>query len=227
MGYPRAMERPAALVTSTIGRKAVMAATGVVLFGFVFVHMLGNLQMFLHDHEAMNRYGRFLKEFGHGGGIWIARGVLLAAVAAHIAAAWSLTRTSLAARPVGYRVATPDASTYASRTMRWSGPILLLFIVYHLLHFTIGSVHPDFVEGDVYRNVVVGFSSWPVTLFYVVAMLCLGLHLRHGVWSMLQSLGVSHPRWNAARKTAADVFTVILVLGFVAVPVAVLAGIVR
>jgi succinate dehydrogenase / fumarate reductase cytochrome b subunit len=111
--------------------------------------------------------------------------------------------------------------------MRWSGPIVLLFIVYHLLHFTIGSVHPNFVEGDVYRNVIVGFSVWPVSFFYIIAMSALGLHLRHGVWSMLQSLGASHPRWDPARNAAATVFTVIVVLGFVSVPLAVLAGVLK
>jgi succinate dehydrogenase / fumarate reductase cytochrome b subunit len=219
--------RPAALLSSTLGRKVVMAVTGAVLFGFVFVHMLGNLQMFLPDHEAINHYGRFLREMLHGGGIWVARAVLLGSVGLHIWAAWSLTRTNWSARPVAYKVVTPDASTYASRTMRWSGPILLLFIVYHLLHFTVGSVHPNFVEGDVYRNVIVGFQVWPATLFYVIAMLALGLHLRHGVWSMLQTVGASHPRWNRRRNAAATVFTVIIVLGFLSVPLAVLAGVLR
>jgi succinate dehydrogenase / fumarate reductase cytochrome b subunit len=157
----------------------------------------------------------------------VTRGVLLAAVIAHIWAAWSLTRTNWSARPVPYKVVTPDASTYASRTMRWSGPILLLFIVYHLLHFTIGTVHPAFVDGDVYRNVIVGFSVWPVTLFYVIAMLALGLHLRHGAWSMLQTLGASHPKWDGLRNAAATVFTVIVVLGFLSVPLAVLAGVLK
>jgi succinate dehydrogenase / fumarate reductase cytochrome b subunit len=219
--------RPDAFVASTIGRKVVMAVTGVVLFGFVFVHMLGNLQMFLPDHEAINHYGRFLREMLHGGGIWASRAVLLAAVVLHIGAAWSLTRTNWKARPVPYKVVTPDASTYASRTMRWSGPILALFIVYHLLHFTVGTVHPAFVDGDVYRNVVVGFSVWPVSLFYVIAMVALGLHLRHGVWSMLQTIGVSHPRWNRARNLAASVFTLVIVLGFISVPLAVLAGVLK
>lgn len=216
-----------AFVASTIGRKVVMAVTGFVLFGFVFVHMLGNLQVFLPDHEAINRYGRLLREAFHGGGIWAARIVLLGSVSLHVWAAWSLTRTSWKARPVPYKVVTPDASTYASRTMRWSGPILLLFIVYHLLHFTIGSVHPAFVEGDVYRNVIVGFSVWPVSLAYVIAMLALGLHLRHGAWSMLQTLGASHPRWDRVRNLGATVFTVIVVAGFIAVPLAVLAGVLR
>jgi len=221
------MERSDTFASSTIGRKAVMAVTGFVLFGFVLVHMIGNLQMFLPDHEAINHYGKFLREFLHGGGIWVARGTLLVAVGAHIWSAWSLTRTNWRSRPIAYKVVTPDASTYASRTMRWGGVILLFFIVYHLLHMTVGSVHPAFVEGDVYRNVVVGFSSWPVSLFYVLAMLCLGLHLRHGLWSMLQTLGVAHPRWDAARRTAATVFAVVVFLGFVSVPLAVLAGVVK
>jgi len=221
------MNRQDAAVWSTIGRKLVMAVTGLVLFGFVFAHMLGNLQMFLPDHEAINHYGKFLREFLHGGGIWVARGGLLLAVGLHMWSAWSLTRTNWRARPIAYKAVTPDASTYASRTMRWGGVILLLFIVYHLLHLTVGTVHPAFVEGDVYRNVIVGFSKWPVALFYVLAMLCLGLHLRHGVWSMLQTLGVSHPRWDALRKTAATIFAVVVVLGFVSVPLAVLAGVLR
>jgi succinate dehydrogenase / fumarate reductase cytochrome b subunit len=218
---------PHAFVASTIGRKVLMAVTGLVLVGFVVVHMLGNLQMFLPDHEAMNRYGRFLRELLHGGGLWATRAVLLAAVLLHVGAAWSLTRTNRKARPIPYKVVTPDASTYASRTMRWSGPILVLFIVYHLLHFTVGSVHPAFIEGDVYRNVIVGFSVWPVSLFYLVAMSALGLHLRHGAWSMLQTLGVSHPRWDAARNLTATVLTMIVVLGFASVPLAVLAGVLK
>jgi succinate dehydrogenase / fumarate reductase cytochrome b subunit len=148
-------------------------------------------------------------------------------VGLHIWAAWSLTVTNWKARPVSYKVVTPDASTYASRTMRWSGPILFLFIVYHLLHFTLGSVHPAFVEGDVYRNVIVGFSVWPVAVAYLIAMAALALHLRHGAWSMLQTLGASHPRWDRARNLTATVFTVIVFLGFISVPLAVMAGVLK
>ena len=221
------MNRPDTFACSTIGRKVVMAVTGLVLFGFVFAHMLGNLQMFLPDHEAINHYGKFLREMLHGGGIWVARAALLGSVSLHIWAAWSLTRTSWKARPVPYKVVTPDASTYASRTMRWSGPILFLFIVYHLLHFTVGIVHPAFEEGEVYRNVIVGFSFWPVAVVYVIAILALGLHLRHGAWSMLQTLGASHPQWDRLRNLAATAFTVIIVLGFISVPLAVLAGVLK
>jgi succinate dehydrogenase / fumarate reductase cytochrome b subunit len=221
------MNRSDAFACSTIGRKVVMAVTGLVLFGFVCGHMLGNLQMFLEDRGAIDHYGKFLKEMVHGKGLWVVRAVLLGSVGLHIWAAWSLTRTSWKARPVSYKVVTPDASTYASRTMRWSGPILFLFIVYHLLHFTVGSVHPAFVEGDIYRNVIVGFSVWPVAVCYIVAMLALGLHLRHGVWSMLQTLGASHPRWDRARNAAATTLAVIVVLGFISVPLAVLAGVLK
>jgi succinate dehydrogenase / fumarate reductase cytochrome b subunit len=222
-----AASRTPSFVRSTIGQKVVMAVTGVILVGFLFAHMLGNLQMFLPDAEAINHYGRFLREALHGGGLWIARGVLLVSVVLHIAASWSLSRTSWKARPVAYKKVAHDASTYASRTMRWSGPIVLLFIVYHLLHFTVGSVHPAFVEGDVHRNVTVGFSDWRVSVFYIIAMLALGLHLRHGVWSMLQTLGASHPRWDGTRNAIATVFTVVVILGFISVPLAVMAGVLK
>ena len=219
------MPRPAFL-TSTIGRKVIMAVTGLVLVGFVFVHMLGNLLLY-QGPEAINEYGRFLREFLHGWGIWIARAALLGAVLLHIGSAVSLAREELAARPVRYRQWKPKQSTYASRTMRWSGVIVLSFIVYHLLHFTTGGVHPDFIEGEVYHNVVVGFSAWPVAAFYVLSMVLLGLHLRHGVWSLFQSLGVSHPRYLAAAQAGATAFSTIIVLGNVSFPLSVLFGLVR
>jgi succinate dehydrogenase cytochrome b subunit len=213
----------AALFGTTVGKKAIMAATGVVLVGFVIGHMAGNLQVYLGP-EAMNAYAVFLREFLHGTGLWIARTGLLAAAALHVWAATSLTLASRAARPVGYRELQHRESTYASRTMRWSGPILLLFIVYHLLHLTFGTVHPSFVEGDVYHNFIAGFRSLPVSLAYIAAMLALGLHLYHGTWSMLQSLGLSHPRYNHLRQALAAVVTVAVVGGNISFPVAVLAG---
>jgi succinate dehydrogenase / fumarate reductase cytochrome b subunit len=219
------MPRPAFL-SSTIGRKVVMAVTGLLLVGFLFVHMLGNLLLY-QGPEAINAYGHFLREFLHGWGIWIARVVLLGAALLHIGSAVSLAREELAARPVRYRQWKPKQSTYASRTMRWSGVIVLSFIVYHLLHFTTGAVHPDFVDGEVYHNVVVGFSAWPVAAFYVLSMVLLGLHLRHGVWSLFQSLGVSHPRYLAAAQAGATVFSTIIVLGNVSFPLSVLFGLVR
>ena len=220
------MVSPRGFIGSSIGRKVVMAVTGAILFGFVLGHMLGNLQVYLGP-EAMNGYAVFLREVLHGTGIWIARAVLLAAVVLHIWAATSLTLTSRRARPVAYRQQKWTESTYASRTMRWSGVILFAFIVYHLMHFTFGNAHPSFIEGDVYHNFVAGFRSVPVSLAYIVAMILLGLHLRHGVWSMFQTLGVSQPRYIAMAKTGAWIFAAIIVLGNISFPLAVLAGILK
>ena len=220
------MPREPKFLASTVGRKVVMAATGVVLFGFLLVHAIGNLQAYLGS-EALNHYAVFLRELLHGAGIWIFRAVLVACAALHLWAATTLTLDNWRARPVGYRRRLWQDSTYSSRTMVWSGPIVLLFIVYHLLHFTVGSAHPDFVEGDAYHNFVTGFQVLPVSLFYIVAMLALGLHLYHGVWSMLQTLGLSHPRYNPLRHGFATLFTVAVVGVNVSFPLAVLAGVIR
>jgi succinate dehydrogenase / fumarate reductase cytochrome b subunit len=220
------MQKAATFSGSTLGRKVVMGVTGIILFGFVLGHMFGNLQLYLGP-EALDAYSVFLHHFLHGSGLWIARAVLLASVGLHIWAATSLTLTSWKARPVGYRMIQRRESTYASRTMVWSGPIVGFFIVYHLLHFTTGTVHPSFEAGAVYHNVVAGFRVWPVSAFYIAAMVALGFHLWHGVWSMLQSLGLSHPRWNSLRRTCATVFTLVVVTGNISFPVAVLLGLVR
>jgi succinate dehydrogenase / fumarate reductase cytochrome b subunit len=218
--------RPASFLASTVGKKAVMAVTGLILFGFVIAHMIGNLQVFLGE-AALDHYAVFLREFLHGAGIWIARAVLLTATVLHVWAATALTLGSWKARPVRYRRLEPRESTYASRTMRWSGPLIGAFIVYHLMHLTFGNVHPQFVEGQVYHNVITGFRVLPVTVFYVVAQLALGFHLYHGGWSMLQTLGLSHPRWNRLRFAAALTFTLLVTGGNILIPVAVLAGWVR
>ena len=213
----------ASFFPSTIGKKVVMAVTGIVLVGFVTAHMVGNLQLYFGP-QTLNAYGRSLRELGHGGVLWVARAVLLASVGLHIWAATSLTLLSRAARPMGYRRLSFTESTYASRTMKWSGPILLLFILYHLAHFTFGTAHPQFVEGDVFHNVVTGFRVGPVVFFYVVAMLALGLHLYHGVWSMLQTLGLSHPRYNRLRHALSTLVTLAVVGGNLTLPLAVYFG---
>ncbi len=209
---------------SSIGKKVVMAVTGLLLFGFVVAHMAGNLQVYM-GREAMNAYAVFLREILHGAGLWIARGALLVAVALHIWSATSLTLQNRAARPIGYREREDLASTYASRTMRWSGVILALFVVYHLMHFTFGNAHPSFQEHDVYHNFIAGFRVVPASAFYVVAMLCLGLHMWHGVWSMLQTVGLSHPRYNYLRTAFATLITAAVVIGNISFPLAVLTGI--
>ena len=220
------MQRSLTFLGSSIGKKVVMAASGLVLYAFVVGHMVGNLQVYLGP-KAINDYGEFLRHFLHGQGLWIARASLLAAVGLHVWAAVVLTLANWSARPVGYRDWQASQSTYASRTMVWSGPILAAFVFYHLAHFTLGTAHPDFVPGDVYHNVVVGFQNPFASAFYVLAMVALGLHMYHGFWSMLHTLGLSHPRWNPVRRTASLVLAWIVVLGNVSVPLAVLTGLVH
>lgn len=231
------MQRVAKLYESSIGKKVVMAVTGGLLVLFVIVHMLGNLKIYWgpgHDGHAakIDVYGEFLRTFahealGHEGFLWIARVVLLLAVIAHLISAYLLTRTSWRARPVGYKKRTPVASTYASRTMRWGGVILGAFIVFHILHFTTGTAGLPYEHGQVYRNMVLGFQQPIVSLVYIVAMVFLGLHLYHGVWSGLQTLGVSNPRYQQWRRGLAAVIAVAVAGGNISIPVAVLAGIVH
>lgn len=213
-----------AFLASTIGRKVVMAVTGIVLFGFVVAHMVGNLQVYLGP-TRLDEYGAALRKLPAL--LWTLRLGLLAAVVGHVWAATSLTLANRAARPVGYRQTRYQESGYASRTMRWSGVILLLFVVYHLLHFTFGTVHPSFVEGGVNHNFVTGLRVPWVSAFYILAMLCLGMHMYHGVWSMLQTLGLSHPRYDWLRHAFATAITLVVVVGNISMPVAVLAGLIR
>jgi succinate dehydrogenase / fumarate reductase cytochrome b subunit len=210
-------------LASTIGQKVVMALTGAILFGFVLAHLAGNLLLY-QGPEAINAYAVELRTLLHGAALWIARGTLLLAVVLHIWAAWALTVRNAKARPQGYRTLAHSKSTYASRTMRWSGVIIVAFVIYHLMHFTLGNVHPSFIEGDVYHNVVTGFRVWPVSLFYIVAMVLLGFHLNHGVWSMFHTLGVSHPGRRKAIRFMAAALSVLVVLGNISFPLAVLFG---
>ena len=220
------MDSASGFARSSIGRKVIMASTGVILVAYVIGHMVGNLQVY-GGPEGINAYGRFLHTFVHGQAIWVARIVLLAAVLLHIWSATSLTLTSRKARAIGYREQQYREATYASRTMRWGGVIILLFVIYHVLHFTTGTVHPDFIPGDVYHNFVAGFRVVPVSIAYIVAMIALGLHLRHGVWSMFQTLGVSHPRYIQAAHVAAWLIAIVVTVGNISFPLAVLAGVVR
>lgn len=215
---------------SSLGKKAAMAVTGLALFGFVLGHMAGNLKAFL-GAEELNHYAEWLREVGtplvpHGGLLWIARLGLLAAVAVHVVAAVQLTVQNRRARPQGYRRRKGVQLDYASRTMRASGVLILIHVVYHLMHFTWGNAHPDFVPGDPYHNLVVGFQVVPVSLVYIAANLLLGIHLYHGLWSLFQSLGWSHPRYNPWRRGFAVAFSLIVTVGFVSVPLGVLFGVI-
>ncbi len=211
---------------SSVGKKVVMAVTGIVLFGFVTVHMLGNLQAYM-GAEPMNHYAEFLKGMIHGAGIWVFRAVLLVSVLLHAWAALSLTLANRAARPVGYRATQTDASTLASRTMRWTGSLLGIFIIYHILHFTTGTVHPDFIRGNAYHNFVTGLRVPATAAFYIVAQACLGFHMWHGVWSLTQTLGWSHPRYDLLRRRFAMVMAVLVAGVNISFPVAVLTGLIH
>jgi succinate dehydrogenase / fumarate reductase cytochrome b subunit len=216
--------RVARFYESTIGKKAIMAVTGLVLFGYLIAHMLGNLQIFLGP-AVMDHYAETL----HGTPelLWPARIILLVSVILHIWASISLSKVKRDARPVAYVKHTNVTSSWASRTMMLSGPIVALFIVFHLLHLTTGTVHPNFVPLHAYENLVTGFSVVPVALIYIVVMIFIGFHLSHGIWSMFQSIGFSHPRYTPAIKKFAAIFSWILIAGFISVPLAVLAGLVR
>ena len=211
---------------STNGKKVVMAITGAIMFLFIIGHLAGNLQIF-EGPEKLNSYGRFLHSIGEL--LWPVRIVLIICVLLHITATVQLALRKKRARPVGYSRKEAIASSYASRTMYWSGPIVLAFVIFHLLQFTAGYIHPEsqFIEGDVYHNVVAGFSVWWVSAWYIFSVSLLGLHLRHGIWSMFQSVGFNHPRHTPILKSAAVVIAVLIVLGYISIPISVLLGIVK
>lgn len=225
---------------SAMFKKVVMAVTGLMLFGFIIGHVAGNLKIYQGKYEdgvhkgayALDVYAEGLREIGapvlgHGQALWIARIGLLLAVVLHIWSAYQLTLVNRRGRPVAYQRVTPQASTYASRTMRWGGVILLLFIIYHILHLTTGSVHEGFEAGKVFQNVVRGFSNPLVSGFYILANLALGLHLYHGLWSLFQSLGLNGKRFNDLRKKAAVAFALLISIANISFPVAVLTGVVH
>jgi succinate dehydrogenase / fumarate reductase cytochrome b subunit len=209
---------------STVGKKAVMAVSGCILFLFVVGHLIGNLQIY-EAPERIDNYSRFLRSMPTL--LWGARVTLLLMVALHIWSSVQLALRNLEARPVGYVKKKPAGSSYASRTMYWSGPIVLAFVIYHLLDFTFGTVNPSFEEGHVHANVVASFQLIPVSAFYIFAMLLLTMHLYHGLWSMFQSLGIHHPRYTPLLKRCAAVVAVLIGAGNISIPVAVMAGLVK
>jgi succinate dehydrogenase / fumarate reductase, cytochrome b subunit len=213
-----------AFYRSTIGKKIIMASTGLGLVAFVVMHMIGNTLIF-QGPERLNAYSRLLHSTGEL--LWLVRLVLLTAVVLHIDAAVQLTRRAQAARPVEYDERRPQVSTLASRTIRWGGLLLLVFIVVHLLHFTTGTLLSVFRPGDVYANVVTGFHVWPMAVFYLVAMVALGLHLYHGAWSSVRTLGLARAKPNPLHRSVAAVLAILVAVGFAIVPVAVLVGWVR
>jgi succinate dehydrogenase / fumarate reductase cytochrome b subunit len=223
-----------AIWTSIIGKKIVMAVSGAVLVLFILGHVAGNLKIF-SGPEEIDAYSRFLREvgypeFSYGQLLWVVRSVLLIAVVLHITAAYQLTMINRRTRPVDYATKKNVETGLSALTMRWSGVLLAIFVVFHLMHFTLGVVgfQPgQFVHLDVYENVVVGFAVWPIAVFYILAMAALCLHLNHGIWSAFQTLGWSNARNQRGLKIFSTIVAILVFLGFSSVPIAVLAGWVR
>ena len=210
--------------------KFIMALTGAVLILYLVAHMIGNLKIFMGE-ESLNTYAEWLRVVGEPalpaqGLLWLVRIVLLVSVVAHIVAATVLARRARRARPVKYAHRRPVSTSYASRTMRWGGVIIGLFVIYHILDLTTGTLNPLGVRGEVYDNVVADFSRWYITLAYTLAVVAVGFHVRHGVWSALQTLGRSSGPDQTRYKAIALVFAVVLTAGFLAVPFAVQFGLV-
>jgi len=201
-----------------------MAVSGAALFAFVVGHLIGNLQFF-EGPEKLNAYGHFLRSMPAL--LWGSRIGLLVMVGLHIWSSISLALLKNEARPIGYQRKKAVHSSYAARTMYWSGPIIAAFVIYHLLDFTFGVVNPGFKDGEIYANIIRSFEVPAVAAFYILAMALLCLHLFHGIWSMFQTLGVHHPRYTPMLKRFAAVSSILIFLGFVSIPISVLTGLHR
>ncbi len=224
------MRRVAALYRSSVGKKVLMAVTGFIWFGFLIGHMAGNLKAF-QGAQVFDTYAHHLRTIGEPilprmGFLWAFRALMLAAFVIHVLLAWQTSRQSWGARQTDYRKEENLSFDFASRWMRWGGVLIGVFLVFHILHMTTGTLHPDFVEGDAYHNLVTGLSNPWIAGFYVVTMLAIGLHLFHGVWSMFQTLGAAHPKYARYRRPFAVFMAIVVSLGFISIPVAILTGIV-
>lgn len=216
---------------STIGKKIVMAISGALLLAFAFAHMVGNLKTFF-GAEDLNSYAHWLRTIGepvlhYAWFLWIQRVVLLIALVLHVTAAVQLVRRDRRARPVRYVHRRPVRATFAVRTMRWGGATLALFVVWHILDFTVGTVNRDFVAGDPYHNLVADFQVWWVNLIYLAALVMLGLHIHHGFASAARTLGVTSARRERAIKIFGSGMAVVVAGGYALVPVAVMTGLVH
>lgn len=226
-----AVPRVFSLWDSSVGKKILMAVTGLVLYGFVIGHMLGNLKVYMGP-VAFNHYAEGLRTvgapfFAHGQLLWLARIILLASVLVHIVAAIRLSLKSKRARKHGYKKYDGLEFSYASRTMFWGGITILAFVIFHLLDLTFGKLNPSFIPGDAYHNFVTTFQRVPVSIAYIAAMIPLGLHLYHGFWSMMQTLGANNPRYNRLRRPLAAFLSGAIVLANISFPVAVMLGVVK
>jgi succinate dehydrogenase / fumarate reductase cytochrome b subunit len=211
-----------------IGKKVVMAVTGAILFAYVIGHLIGNLQIYSSNRDQINSYAAFLHNPANLIPLWAIRAFLLGAVVLHVTAALQLWLLQRAARPIAYVKKDDVPASYAARTMIWSGPIVGAFIVFHVLHLTVGAVLPirEIAENqpDVRYNVIAGFHNPAVSGFYLLAMILLCMHLYHGLWSMFQSVGVSHPRYTPLLRKGAAIVAILIAIGNCSIPIAVMAG---
>jgi succinate dehydrogenase / fumarate reductase cytochrome b subunit len=224
------MDRAARFYAAPIGKKAVMAITGLMLVGYVIAHLLGNLQIYSSNHQQINAYAGFLHNPNNVVALWTARSILLLAVILHITASVQLFFQNRAARPVSYYKKDDVPASYAARTMVWSGPIVAAFVIFHVLHLTVGAVLPtrdiagNAATPDVRYNVISGFSNYAVSGCYIFAMILLCMHLYHGMWSMCQSLGISHPRYTRGLKKLSAILAILIAIGNCSIPIAVMTG---
>jgi succinate dehydrogenase / fumarate reductase cytochrome b subunit len=222
------LHRAVRFYEAPIGKKALMAVTGVILFGYVIGHLLGNLQIYSSDPQQINRYAAFLHNPANAVPLWAVRAFLLAAVVLHITAATQLWMQNRAARPVGYYKKNDVPTSYAARTMKWSGFIVGAFIIFHVLHLTAGAAVPIKEiapnQPDVRANVISGFQNPAISGFYILAMILLCMHLYHGLWSMFQSVGLGEARYSAAIKKGAAIVAILIAVGNCSIPIAVMTG---
>jgi succinate dehydrogenase / fumarate reductase cytochrome b subunit len=230
---PKPIRRPGVVGfwQSAIGKKWAMGVSGIVLLAFVLGHMIGNLKVFL-GKTHINAYAEWLRTIGEPALprtvlLWGVRVALIAAFFVHIIAAYQLTRMNQRARPVKYQSQRDYvAANFASRTMRWTGIIIGLFVIFHLLDLTWGAANPHFVRGDPYDNMFASFQRVPVAIVYIVANIALAIHIFHGAWSMFQSLGWNNPRWNIWRRYFAVAFAVVIGIGNVSMPLLIVTKVV-
>ncbi|MEZ4710824.1 MAG: succinate dehydrogenase cytochrome b subunit [Caldilineaceae bacterium] len=220
------------LPRTSIGKKVIMAVTGLIWVGFVTFHMYGNLKI-LEGAEYFNAYAEGLRSlgapiFGHGHLLFVARLVLIFALLSHIWAAVTLSMQARGARPKNYALKKSVQATFAALYIRWGGIALFFFVLFHLAHLTWGipGIHNDFIQGDAYHNMVTGFSGGPAIVFYYVALIALSLHLYHGVWSMFQTLGLNNKEYSSMIRLLALALAIVAPLGFAVPPLAVVLGIV-
>lgn len=220
------MEVTASFYSTSIGKKVVVAVTGLILFLYVFVHMLGNLQIYWGP-ELINQYAAFLHSARALPLLWTVRVVLIVSFVLHIVTTLQLWWENRKARPVKYAVRRYIEVDYASRTMIWSGPIIGLFVLYHLLHLTTHTVQPvPVVKDNLYATMVAGFRVWYVSAVYIVAVVALAFHFYHGLWSWFQTLGLAHPKYNRLRRWLATCLAFAVAIGDVSIPVAALTGLI-